>query len=29
MFGLKAQAPALFQSGAGPTFTYIPPDERL
>ncbi|MFB6720649.1 ferritin-like protein [Kribbella sp. NPDC056345] len=29
MFGLKAQATALFQSGAGPTFTYIPPDERI
>jgi len=28
MFGLKAQAAALFQLGAGPTFTYIPPDDR-
>ncbi|GAA0591579.1 hypothetical protein HPO96_05085 [Kribbella sandramycini] len=29
MFGLKAQAVALFQSGAGPTFHYIAPDERV
>ena len=29
MFGLKAQAAALFQSGAGPTFIYTPPGERV
>jgi hypothetical protein len=28
MVALKSQATKLFQSGAAPTFTYIPPDDR-